>query len=296
MSALTASVLCYRTKCVTCGKLAVLNTYYFGCRCSEALRLVQAFLRRPKDLVSAELALSPILCDQKRAELLVYKLLNQFDSPAARLKVSQHLHVVFRVPKGGWREAFRIELCTTFCEKPLGHSPVPCCAGLFFLVAVHRVLVSTPDALERKECSDSNSSGTCKRLSLNVRLRLFFAEVTDGTRTDCFPHMRVLSFPCFFSPVCIRRTGRREDLPVSFVTFALRCSLSFSRSSSFSGAFVSPAGKKAFIDARLRARGISGPERGVADEGRLLTSTTAAGKTNPDIISPTRAKHAIGRV
>lgn len=64
------------------------------------MRLVQAFLRRPKDLVSAELALSPALCDQKRAELLVYKLLNQFDSPAARLKVSHHRHVVFKDAKG----------------------------------------------------------------------------------------------------------------------------------------------------------------------------------------------------
>lgn len=38
--------------------------------------------------MTAEMALSPALCDQKRAELLLYKLLNQVDSPAARMKVS----------------------------------------------------------------------------------------------------------------------------------------------------------------------------------------------------------------
>lgn len=58
-------------------------------RCSGALRLIQDFLGRPKDLVAAEMALSPALCDQKRAELLLYKLLNQVDSPAARMKVRQ---------------------------------------------------------------------------------------------------------------------------------------------------------------------------------------------------------------
>lgn len=57
-------------------------------RCSGVLRLIQDFVGRPKDLSTDEMALTPALCDQKRAELLLYKLLNQVDSPAARLKVS----------------------------------------------------------------------------------------------------------------------------------------------------------------------------------------------------------------
>lgn len=65
-------------------------------RCSGVLRLIQDFLGRPKDLVDDEVALSPALCDQKRAELLLYKLLNQVDSPAARLKVRITVHL-----KGG---------------------------------------------------------------------------------------------------------------------------------------------------------------------------------------------------
>ena len=48
---------------------------------------MQEFLGMPKGLARAEAALSPTLCDQKRGELLLYKLLNQADSPAARLKV-----------------------------------------------------------------------------------------------------------------------------------------------------------------------------------------------------------------
>ena len=58
-----------------------------GSRCAGGLRLVQEFLGMPRGLAKAEAALSPALCDQKRGELLLYKLLNQADSPAARMKV-----------------------------------------------------------------------------------------------------------------------------------------------------------------------------------------------------------------
>lgn len=62
-------------------------------RCSGVLRLIQDFLGGPQDLVADEMALTPALCDQKRAELLLYKLLNQVDSPAARLKVSVNVSI-----------------------------------------------------------------------------------------------------------------------------------------------------------------------------------------------------------
>ncbi|CAM9743661.1 unnamed protein product, partial [Laminaria digitata] len=69
------------------GALALLGTYAsLDPRCAGGLRLVQDFLGMPKGLVRAEAALSPALCDQKRGELLLYKLLNQADSPAARMK------------------------------------------------------------------------------------------------------------------------------------------------------------------------------------------------------------------
>lgn len=56
-------------------------------RCSEGLRMIQDFLGMPRDLFLSEVALPPALCEQKRVELLLYKLLNQFDSPASKLKV-----------------------------------------------------------------------------------------------------------------------------------------------------------------------------------------------------------------
>ncbi|CAN0117704.1 unnamed protein product, partial [Ectocarpus sp. 12 AP-2014] len=69
------------------GALALLGMYVsIDPRCSGALRIVQGFLGRPEDLFSADLALSPALRDQKRAELLLYRLLNQADSPASRMK------------------------------------------------------------------------------------------------------------------------------------------------------------------------------------------------------------------
>ncbi|CAM9146896.1 unnamed protein product [Ectocarpus sp. 13 AM-2016] len=69
------------------GALALLGMYVsIDPRCSGALRIVQDFLGRPEDLFSADLALSPALRDQKRAELLLYRLLNQADSPASRMK------------------------------------------------------------------------------------------------------------------------------------------------------------------------------------------------------------------
>ena len=69
-------------------------TCVFVLRCSGVLRLIQDFLGRPQDLVAEEMALTPAFCDQKRAELLLYKLLNQVDSPAARLKVSATMCLV----------------------------------------------------------------------------------------------------------------------------------------------------------------------------------------------------------
>eukprot|EP00752_Nemacystus_decipiens_P014145 g12578.t2 len=70
------------------GAMALLGIYVsIDPRCSGVLRLIQDFLGRPKDLVADEMVLTPALCDQKRAELLLYKLLNQVDSPAARLKI-----------------------------------------------------------------------------------------------------------------------------------------------------------------------------------------------------------------
>lgn len=77
--------------------------YIIARRCSGVLRLIQDFLGRPNNLLTDEVALTPALCDQKRAELLLYKLLNQVDSPAARLKVSANApHSSFRVSlKGG---------------------------------------------------------------------------------------------------------------------------------------------------------------------------------------------------
>lgn len=56
-------------------------------RSAGSLRLIQDFLGTPEDLFAAEAALPSALRDQKRAELLLYKLLNQVDSPAARMKV-----------------------------------------------------------------------------------------------------------------------------------------------------------------------------------------------------------------
>ncbi|CAM9504849.1 unnamed protein product [Scytosiphon promiscuus] len=69
------------------GALTLLGIYVsIDPRCSGALRLVQDFLGKPRDLPSAETALSPPLREQKRMELLLYKLLNQVDSPASRMK------------------------------------------------------------------------------------------------------------------------------------------------------------------------------------------------------------------
>ncbi|CAN0313422.1 unnamed protein product, partial [Ectocarpus fasciculatus] len=69
------------------GALALLGMYVsIDPRCSGALRIVQDFLGRPEDLFSTDLELSPALRDQKRAELLLYRLLNQADSPASRMK------------------------------------------------------------------------------------------------------------------------------------------------------------------------------------------------------------------
>ncbi|CBN76111.1 conserved unknown protein [Ectocarpus siliculosus] len=69
------------------GALSLLGMYVsIDPRCSGALHIVQDFLGRPEDLFNADLALSPALRDQKRAELLLYRLLNQADSPAARMK------------------------------------------------------------------------------------------------------------------------------------------------------------------------------------------------------------------
>lgn len=64
-------------------------------RCSGALHIVQDFLGMPEDLFSTDLALSPALRDQKRAELLLYRLLNQADSPASRMKVRVNMFRFF---------------------------------------------------------------------------------------------------------------------------------------------------------------------------------------------------------
>ena len=77
----------FRQDDVLCLTTLLPHTRNHARRCSGVLRLIQDFLGKPKDLLADEMALTPALCDQKRAELLLYKLLNQVDSPAARLKV-----------------------------------------------------------------------------------------------------------------------------------------------------------------------------------------------------------------
>lgn len=56
-------------------------------RCVGGLRLIQEFLGMPKDLFRTEAALPPTVRDQKHAELMLYRLLNQVDSPVAKVKV-----------------------------------------------------------------------------------------------------------------------------------------------------------------------------------------------------------------
>lgn len=68
--------------CDGCGEIS-------GSRCTDGLRLVQEFLGTPEDLLATELKLAPQLVEQKRIELLLYKLLNQVDSPTARFKVRE---------------------------------------------------------------------------------------------------------------------------------------------------------------------------------------------------------------
>lgn len=62
---------------------------FFGLslRCAGGLRMIQDFLGMPGDLLETESALTPATCEQKRTELFLYRMLNQVDSPAARVKV-----------------------------------------------------------------------------------------------------------------------------------------------------------------------------------------------------------------
>lgn len=78
--------------------------------------MIQEFLGVPKDLFEAEAALAPRRCDQKRTELLLHKLLNQVDSPAARVKVtfinfilSRHLFTLLLHPTKSRNDV--VQLC-----------------------------------------------------------------------------------------------------------------------------------------------------------------------------------------
>ena len=76
-------------------------------RSPGCLRLIQEFLGMPKDLFTADTAMLPARFEQKRVELLVYKLLNHVDSPAARMKVG---NAVFGAQEGTRLGVFRLGL------------------------------------------------------------------------------------------------------------------------------------------------------------------------------------------